>query len=215
MIKTMNRMTVRRLVALPTLVILAVALSSCGLFGGKGRPQDPDDRQSRADPVADRGGDECRCLARFGFGGDPAGAGQSGLEPGRRHRLEELRPPRDRRRAEELWNARIPGTDKQRRLAAAPVVGGGTLFVVDTGAVVHAFDADSGAQKWIYKMPAPGKVGSAVFGGGVSYANGKVYATSGVGDVIALDAATARSCGRSSLRARCAARRRSRSTTSS
>jgi outer membrane protein assembly factor BamB len=88
----------------------------------------------------------------------------------------------------ELWRTKIAGSSPSRRLAAAPVVGGGSLFVVDTDGNVFAFNADTGARLWTHRIPVPGDLEASIFGGGVSYSNGRVYATSGVGDVIALDA---------------------------
>ena len=86
------------------------------------------------------------------------------------------------------WTATIAGSSKKRRLAAAPVVGGGTLFAVDTEGQVNAFDAATGARRWVHKIEVARELESAAFGGGVSYADGKVYATNGAGDVVALDA---------------------------
>ncbi len=89
-----------------------------------------------------------------------------------------------------VWTARIAGTTNTRRLAAAPVVADGMLFVVDTAAVVHAFDAATGARRWQHAIQVTGDLEDATFGGGASYENGRIYATNGVGDVVALDAAT-------------------------
>ncbi len=88
------------------------------------------------------------------------------------------------------WTASISGTTKTRRLAAAPVVGGGKLFVVDTAAVIYAFDAATGARRWQHQIEVSGDLRDATFGGGAAYDNGRVYATNGVGDVVALDAET-------------------------
>ena len=49
--------------------------------------------------------------------------------------------------------------------------------------------AATGSAKWHYKMPVPGRIEASAFGGGVSYSNGRVYATNGVGDIAALEAA--------------------------
>lgn len=101
------------------------------------------------------------------------------------------------------WSAKISGTTKYERLGAAPVVGEGKVFVVDTFARLYAFDAKTG--KLIYRV----QVGSeedtkggvslltgertgntaSLFGGGVSYADGKLFATNGLGDVVAFTAA--------------------------
>lgn len=88
------------------------------------------------------------------------------------------------------WTATIPGSTTKRRLAAAPVVGGGSLFVVDSEGQIQAFDAASGAKRWVHSIDVNKDLRDATFGGGASYADGKVYATSGSGDVVALDAAT-------------------------
>lgn len=88
------------------------------------------------------------------------------------------------------WSADIAGTTKTRRLAAAPVIGDGTLFVVDTDAVIYAFDAQTGARRWRHQIEVSGDLKNATFGGGAAYDNGRVYAANGVGDVVALDAQT-------------------------
>jgi outer membrane protein assembly factor BamB len=89
------------------------------------------------------------------------------------------------------WSAQIAGSSNRARLAAAPVIGGGKLFVEGTDGVIHAFDKKTGAKLWtrgdaeMTKDQEPSE-----FGGGVSYEAGKVYATNGVGEVKALDAET-------------------------
>jgi len=62
--------------------------------------------------------------------------------------------------------------------------------VMDTRGVVHAFDAQSGAQVWTKSFAVSGDGSKAIFGGGVSYDSGKVYITTGLGEVAALTAAT-------------------------
>lgn len=88
----------------------------------------------------------------------------------------------------EAWTANVPGSSTRRRLAAAPVIGNGTLFVEDSEGVVHAFDAQTGAKRWTYAAEVDGKSRAANFGGGVSYDSGRVFVTNGVGEVLALDA---------------------------
>jgi outer membrane protein assembly factor BamB len=89
-----------------------------------------------------------------------------------------------------VWTAQIAGTSNKERLAAAPVIGNGTLFVVDTNGAVNAFDAATGAKRWIYQLDVTKDLRSTAFGGGATFYDGNVYATSGSGDVVALDAAT-------------------------
>ena len=86
------------------------------------------------------------------------------------------------------WVASIAGLDKARRLAAAPVVGGGMIFAVDTQGTIVAFDAATGARRWTHPLPVAKDLRSVNFGGGASYEDGKLYATSGTGEVVALKA---------------------------
>ncbi|QZH75310.1 MAG: PQQ-binding-like beta-propeller repeat protein [Erythrobacter sp.] len=90
----------------------------------------------------------------------------------------------------QVWTASIAGTTNTRRLASAPVVGNGLVYAVDTSAVIHAFDAATGARRWEHRIAVSRNLEDATFGGGVSFDAGRVYATNGVGDVVALDAAT-------------------------
>ncbi len=87
------------------------------------------------------------------------------------------------------WSARIAGTTGRVRLAAAPVVSDGKLFVVDTDAVVHAFDATTGAKLWSLATSSDKENRNAAFGGGVSVEGGRAFATNGLGDVVAIDVA--------------------------
>jgi outer membrane protein assembly factor BamB len=87
------------------------------------------------------------------------------------------------------WTAEIAGGSNRQRLAAAPVVADGRLYVIDVDAVVHAFSADNGAELWAHQIATGDENEDARFGGGVSYDNGMLYATDGLGDVVALKAA--------------------------
>ncbi|WP_156679512.1 PQQ-binding-like beta-propeller repeat protein [Sphingomonas profundi] len=86
------------------------------------------------------------------------------------------------------WSVRIAGSTAKERLAASPVVSGDTVYVIDVNAVVHAFRVADGKEAWATATGADDKSKSSRFGGGVSFDNGRLYATNGVGDVAALDA---------------------------
>jgi outer membrane protein assembly factor BamB len=103
------------------------------------------------------------------------------------------------------WVANIgQGSEPRARLAAAPVVANGRVYTIDTQAVVRAFDARTGAEAWAHPVGSPeqrrggrsmitGESTGAhglLFGGGVSFDGGRLYATSGLGDVEAINAAT-------------------------
>lgn len=86
------------------------------------------------------------------------------------------------------WSAQIAGSNPRRRLAAAPVVAGGMLYSVDTSGEVHAFDSQSGRRVWTHRMEVDSKLQNSAFGGGASFDNGRIFATNGVGEVVALNA---------------------------
>ncbi len=88
----------------------------------------------------------------------------------------------------EVWSTNIAGSTNRARLAAAPVIAGGKLYVIDADARVLAFDAKTGARLWSTQMPSEGN-GRSLFGGGVSVLDDKLFVTTGVGDVAALNAA--------------------------
>src|SRR5690606_24976668 len=89
-----------------------------------------------------------------------------------------------------VWTANVSGSSKKARLAGAPVVAEGKVFVIDTEANVHAFNAADGRKLWSTRVTGGGDDKASLFGGGVSYAAGKVYATNGNGNAAALDANT-------------------------
>jgi outer membrane protein assembly factor BamB len=88
-----------------------------------------------------------------------------------------------------VWSAQINGGSNRARLAAGPVIAENKLFAVDVDATLHAFAADTGAKLWTRALPENDDNRSARFGGGVSYDEGKLYATDGLGDVVAVNAA--------------------------
>jgi outer membrane protein assembly factor BamB len=96
------------------------------------------------------------------------------------------------------------GSEPRQRLGSGPIVGGGRVYTIDTQAVVRALDATSGAEVWRKEVGDPkdrrggislwngestGAFGL-LFGGGVSFDDGRIYATNGLGDIEAIDAAT-------------------------
>lgn len=89
-----------------------------------------------------------------------------------------------------LWEASVVGSTNKQRLASSPVIADNRLFVVDTDAVVTAFAADTGAKLWSVAIGSTGKdYKNSLFGGGAGVDGSIVYATSGAGDVAALNVA--------------------------
>ncbi|TKD52112.1 pyrrolo-quinoline quinone [Sphingomonas baiyangensis] len=89
----------------------------------------------------------------------------------------------------QLWSRSIPGGTTRVRLAAAPVVAGGRLYVADVEGAIHALDAATGSPVWRVETGRGDSNENARFGGGVSVEGDRLYATNGVGDVVALNVA--------------------------
>ncbi|MEI9929241.1 MAG: PQQ-binding-like beta-propeller repeat protein [Rhizomicrobium sp.] len=106
---------------------------------------------------------------------------------------------------QQIWSQEAgKGSDTDSRLTAPPIVVNDTIYVLDAEAHVFAFNAQTGAPLWNRSI-APN--GSASFlntatlgvlgsnnsvdptkgaGGGLAFDGGKIFATTGFGDVIAM-----------------------------
>lgn len=86
-----------------------------------------------------------------------------------------------------VWSANIgQGNGRQNRIAAQPVAGGGLAFAMDAVARVTAV-SPGGATAWSTDL-RPETARSDISGGGLAYGGGRVYATTGYGELLALDA---------------------------
>ena len=183
-----SRRPVSRGLAASLALVLAVSLAGCGVFGGKDKPKTPTlgnripilsrvDTGAKVDPL----------LANVSVIVPPAAANpdwpQAGGTASKSYGNLELAANPGR-----SWSAQVAGSDNKQRLAASPVVGGGQLFVMDTAGTVHAFDAQTGQRRWSTPFSIKGDGQSSIYGGGASYADGRVYITTGLGEVAALDA---------------------------
>jgi outer membrane protein assembly factor BamB len=89
------------------------------------------------------------------------------------------------------WRVSIgQGSGSQGQLASSPVLGEGRIFTIDTRAVVRALSPENGGTVWQTQVRGPNAPEGALFGGGVAYDNGRIYATNGAGDAAAIDAKT-------------------------
>jgi len=89
----------------------------------------------------------------------------------------------------QAWEVSIgASTSVRARLAASPVVADNRIFTIDTQSTVRAFDAQSGSQAWATQFGTEKGNNPSLFGGGVAFDSGRVYATNGLGYVAALDA---------------------------
>ena len=184
-----STMTKTRFTAAAALALMA-GLSGCGILKGKGKPATPTvgnrvailsrvDTSAKVDPALES---VAVVLPPATENADWAQAGGTANKSYGNLALA-ASPSR-------IWTAKIAGSTTKQRLAAAPVIGGGTMFVMDTVGMVRAFDAKTGAERWQKSFQIKGDGASSIYGGGASVADDRVYITTGLGEVAALNAAT-------------------------
>lgn len=89
-----------------------------------------------------------------------------------------------------LWTVDLgQGNSRGNRVAAAPVVDGGLVFALDAGAGLSAVSLD-GALRWQVDLTPGFDANSTISGGGLAAGEGRLVATTGFGEVVALDPAT-------------------------
>lgn len=86
--------------------------------------------------------------------------------------------------------AMVDGNTRNRRMKSPPVVGEGKVFAMGAALDVVAVDAKSGARLWAQSLLPQGERPDSGFGGGIAYAAGRIFATTGFGEIIALSAKT-------------------------
>ncbi len=80
------------------------------------------------------------------------------------------------------------GDSRRFRITGDPVVAGGVIYTIDARARVTA-TATNGGQVWTRDLAPAGDTGSAS-GGGLAVGGGRVFVTSGYGELTALDASS-------------------------
>lgn len=88
------------------------------------------------------------------------------------------------------WTAKVgTGNSRKNRISADPVTSGGQIFTLDSDAGLTA-TAANGATLWHVNLtPATEKSGDAS-GGGLAVGEGSVFATTGYGELLAIDPAS-------------------------
>ena len=174
--------------AAPLAMAAALALGGCAVFKGGGKKATPTVGQRVPILLTENAATVDASIAETQVLIPPATANDAWAQPGgdadkvMDHLALAASPQR-------LWSAQIDGGNTRSRLGAAPVIADNKLFVVDVNATVHAFAADTGARLWSQAITDNQENRPARFGGGASYEDGRVYATDGLGDVVALNAA--------------------------
>jgi outer membrane protein assembly factor BamB len=99
----------------------------------------------------------------------------------------------------EAWSRSAgSGSTDRAALLSPPVVVGSHVFTIDSAAMVTAFDAKEGSRLWQVDV-TPEDAESKGIGGGIAYADGRLFVTTGFAQVIALDAADGRLIWRQSV----------------
>ncbi len=88
-----------------------------------------------------------------------------------------------------VWSADAgTGSSSSGRLSAVPLVADGKVYTLDAGGRVTAFAAASGAKVWSASVTPDNEKSREGFGGGLAMDGGHLYAATGYGTVVSLDA---------------------------
>lgn len=86
------------------------------------------------------------------------------------------------------WSAPIgQGDSRRHRITSEPIIGGGLIFTLDSRAQVTA-TAPNGGTVWTADITPALEARDSASGGGLAYEGGRVYATTGFGELVAMDA---------------------------
>ncbi|MEM9971023.1 MAG: PQQ-binding-like beta-propeller repeat protein [Pseudomonadota bacterium] len=101
-----------------------------------------------------------------------------------------IRQPALGRQLSRVWSADIgDGNGRRHRLTADPVVAGGRVFTLDSRSQLSAFST-AGAAQWSRDLTPPSDNADDASGGGIAYAGGRVFATTGFGTITVFSADT-------------------------
>ena len=173
-----------------------LALAGCGIFK-ESKPKTPTIGQRIPILTSETGAEVDPALATIEVLLPPVTVNEAWAQPGGNaaHSMGHLGLSAQPTRA---WEAQVAGGGKRMRLASPPVVAGGRVFVVDTEARLHAIDAQTGRK--VYEVfvgdsadddraRSAQRNRGALFGGGVSVEGDRLFATNGLGDVVAFNGA--------------------------
>jgi len=89
-----------------------------------------------------------------------------------------------------VWSANIgSGSSRKNRISAAPVAADGRVFTIDAGTTVTA-TGTNGATLWSADLTASFDKGGGLSAGGLATSGNRLFATTGYGELVALDAAS-------------------------
>ena len=88
---------------------------------------------------------------------------------------------------QQIWNVNIgKGNSKKTRITAEPIVVGDQIFVMDAIGKVSSVST-GGALQWTADLRPERDARDDISGGGLAYADGTLVASTGYGDVVAID----------------------------
>ncbi|MEO1238717.1 MAG: PQQ-binding-like beta-propeller repeat protein [Pseudomonadota bacterium] len=86
------------------------------------------------------------------------------------------------------WSTDIGSGDARRaRITASPVSDGSRIYTMDSRSVITAVSL-TGQVLWSTDLTPPGDRADSAFGGGLALSGGRLYATTGFGTLVAMDA---------------------------
>lgn len=89
-----------------------------------------------------------------------------------------------------VWTVNIgSGNSRRNRISASPVIEGGRVFAMDSGAALVATTV-GGAMLWQADLTPEFDRGGEVSGGGLAASGNRIYATTGFGELVAVEGAT-------------------------
>lgn len=206
----MRSVILSRVRAAAPVALMALALGACqqlesmtdGLFGsGDNEKRVPGERIA----LMPRGQDV--------LGTDTAFAGKAIVIPGAQHIAEWPQPGGNTENLmgntdaplnfNPVWSVSVgTSTSSNSAITATPIIANGMVFTLDAGANVRAFDLSTGGQIWssslapgegpsdFYFFSSPGDAPEEGYGGGMAYANGRLFVTTGFSEIVALDVRT-------------------------
>lgn len=173
--------------------LLSFGLTACGWFGGDDEPRqtyDDEGRERISILTSTQTLDADRSIASVEVTLPRPYTNRNWALPGGNaaHSIQHLTLPDTLSLA---WRQKIGrGNEKYERVVAGPVAADGRVFAVDIEGDVYAVSLASGAILWSSELRNPDERSDVGFGGGVAYAGGVLYATSGFGYLAAFDAVT-------------------------
>ncbi|MBV1886695.1 MAG: PQQ-like beta-propeller repeat protein [Parvibaculaceae bacterium] len=82
------------------------------------------------------------------------------------------------------------GSSSATKLATTPIVADGRVYLLDAEATVRAFDMNTGDGLWTIDLTPDGQSDEEGRGGGVAFEGGRIFVTTGFGEMVGLEAAT-------------------------